>query len=277
MVAQRQFRGFVRCSLALLVVATLGACASAPEVTRAVGVNDPYERENRAVHGFNKSVDRALIRPLRGGGDGQALRPVKRGLRNLGDTLETPGRIVNNLLQGRIENAGHNGFRLALNLTIGVGGLFDPATSIGLPARDTDFGETLHVWGTGEGAYLEVPLLGPSTERDLIGDIVDAALNPLDYILPTEAQTAASVVKIGGSIAEQSAFGSTVDEILYDSADSYAQLRLIYLQNRRFELARNARHATGGGALSSTPSEADPYASAEDADYIDPYEELYGP
>jgi len=163
-----------------------------------------------------------------------------------------------------------------------VGGLFDPASSFGLEPRDTDFGETLHVWGTGEGAFVEVPFKGPSTERDLIGDIVDAALNPLGRILPVEAQGPARAIRVAAKLADRAQFGLTVDEILYDSADSYAQTRLIYLQNRRFELARNGRGTAQDLAptgdfdpYADAPSPAAPYQSGADPLYIDPYDDPY--
>ncbi len=97
--------------------------------------------------------------------------------------------IVNNLLQGRLENAAHNSVRLLFNSTIGLGGLFDIATDIGLEERSTDFGATLHVWGAEEGAYVVLPLLGPSTERDALGTIVDFFTNPLTYALNPPAAT----------------------------------------------------------------------------------------
>lgn len=270
-------------------VVCLSACAPAPPVTSAF--DDPYERQNRAVHELNKGIDRTLVRPLTqiagdGDGDGGFTRPLRKAAINLGDTLEGPGRVVNNVLQGRFEDAGHNAFRLAANVVFGLG-VLDPATDMGLPARDTDFGETLHAWGASEGAYLEIPVLGPSTERDFIGDLVDSALNPLSHVLPKGQRAQARGVRIAAQLAERSRFGSTIDDVLYSSADSYAQLRLIYLQNRRFELARNARRAGQDQTAQAyaDPYEdpygeglaPDPYESNPDPTYIDPYEELYGP
>jgi phospholipid-binding lipoprotein MlaA len=129
----------------------------------------------------------------------------------------------------------HNLFRFAINSTLGIAGLFDPATSMGLEARDSDFGQTLHVWGVGEGAFVEMPVFGPRTERDAWGTVVDIALNPTRIILPADVPTVeARAVQL---VDARHSFGSTIDGVLYDSADSYALSRSIYLQNRRFFLA----------------------------------------
>lgn len=257
------------------LLALVAGCAAPPDLGPADPFSDPYEAPNRRIHEFNKRVDQTIVRPLAGsGGDGIG-RPVRRGIVNLADNLDTPRRIVNNLLQGRVQNAGHNAFRLAINTVVGVGGLFDPATSIGLESRDTDFGETLHVWGTPEGAYLSVPFLGPSTERDTVGDIVDIALNPLRWTLPVEARQAAGAIRLAGKAAERGEFAGAIDDVLYDSADSYAQTRLIYLQNRRFELARNAGRGGAPAADAYIDPYADPEAPAPAPNVIDPYEDIY--
>jgi phospholipid-binding lipoprotein MlaA len=222
---------------ALLVAALVLALAgcSAPPVQ---GVNDPYEAANRRTHEFNRSVDQAVVRPVsRLFGEGQA-GPVRQGIGNLGRTLALPGAVANGLLQFRPHNAVHNVSRLAINLTIGIGGLFDPASAMGLDARTTDFGETLHVWGVGEGAYMELPFLGPTTERDALGIVVDTVADPLGFILPQPESWYARGVKIASRLSDRAQFSDTVDSILYDSADSYAQTRLLYLQNRRFELGQ---------------------------------------
>ena len=157
---------------------------------------------------------------------------------NFGSNLSLPGKVVNSLLQGRPEPAVKNTFRFALNTTLGLGGLFDPAgADFALPEIDTDFGETLHVWGVPSGAYLELPVLGPSTERDLAGKIVDFVLiDPLDSVLSDEQKLAGRAGRIISKAGERARFGSTVDSVLHESADSYAQTRLLYMQHRRHEL-----------------------------------------
>lgn len=237
-----------RTFFALAVAALLGACAQAPT---AGGVNDPYETANRKRFASAQKVDTAIIRPA-SIGYGRALpAPVVTGVSNFSTNFGAPGDFVNGILQGNLEDAFHNAFRFALNTSIGVGGLFDPASSFGLEARETDFGETLHVWGAPEGAFLWLPLVGPSTERDLVGRIVDTATNPLGYVIPTPERYAGTAANIGDRLGQRFRFRTSVDDTLYNSADPYAQARSLYLQNRRFELGQG------------------------DDDFFDPYEDLY--
>lgn len=222
----------------MVLATTLTACA-APEV--AQGINDPYETQNRAVHEANKTIDRTVLKPLSGGYGNGVPAPVRQGVGNFAGNLSLPGSIVNDILQANIDDAVSNGVRLLINTTFGIGGLFDPATAWGLPARDSDFGETLHVWGFAEGHYVELPLLGPSTKRDAIGSVVDLFTNPLSYMSPSPERYAGPVSSAVSKVGDRYRFGDTIDAILYDSADSYAQARLLYLESRRFEL--------GGGTV----------------------------
>lgn len=238
------------------VFLALAGCGTAPT---ASGVQDPMEAQNREIHEFNKALDRAILKPLSGSGPGSAT-PIRDGLSNVARNLDAPGDVVNGLLQGRPHHALENTFRFVLNTTVGLGGLFDPASAMGINGRETDFGETLHVWGVGEGNFVELPILGPSTERDLVGKIADGALNPLRFVLPQAERNAATVIGLAGRISDRGRYSETVDSILYDSADSYAQSRLIYLQNRRYELEQGA-----GGSLDEA-----------DAGFVDPYEDPYG-
>lgn len=238
----------------LVAVGFLAACAGA---SGPDGINDPFEPANRNVHAFNKGVDRALVGPA-AKGVGIVPEPVKRGVSNLADTLALPGDIVNNLLQLRLAHAGQNTLRLGVNLTFGLAGLIDVSSELGLQGEPTDFGETLHVWGVGEGPYVELPLAGPSTARDTVGIVVDTVFDPVSRVLPVREANAARFIRLFSRLGDRDRFSETVDSILYDSADSYAQARLLYLQNRRFEL--------GQGAGTD---------SASDEDFIDPYEDPY--
>ncbi|KEP70469.1 ABC transporter [Thioclava dalianensis] len=220
--------------MAAIIVAMglgLAGCGPAP---RASGINDPFEASNRKVHQFNKDVDQALFRaddrPSKPPG------PIGNAIGNIGDNLGLPSMVVNALLQGRPEPAVKNTFRFFINSTLGLGGIFDPAgQSFSLPETETDFGETLHVWGVGEGAYIELPILGPSTERDTLGTVVDLIIDPLNALDP-DPRLVAKTFRLGAKVIQRKRYSSTVDSILYGSADSYAQSRLLYLQNRRFEL-----------------------------------------
>ncbi|MBM9593154.1 VacJ family lipoprotein [Rhodobacteraceae bacterium MCCB 386] len=225
----------VRIAALVLLGGLAGACARVEPAATGTAY-DPYEAQNRQVHAFNKGVDRALFRPASTVYGRGLPGPVREGVSNFAANLSAPGDIVNDVLQGEAEDAGSNFFRFLINSTLGVAGVFDPATSIGLPARESDFGQTLAVWGAGEGAYLELPLLGPSTQRDAVGTAVDFALNPMRYALPDELRTPAVAARVGSGLQQRYVLRDTLDQVLYESADSYAQTREIYLQNRRFEL-----------------------------------------
>lgn len=233
----------MRTSSALIAALFLSACATAP----GQGVNDPYEPLNRQVHAFNRSVDGGIVRPLskaaRGanGGNDAKNRPDDPGamtlVSNFSRNLSLPGKVVNHLLQGRPEPAVRNTFRFLVNSTLGGLGMFDPASAdFALPEVDTDFGETLHVWGVPEGAYLELPILGPSTERDAVGKVVDMAIDPLGRVLNPQERALKTGMKLLSKAGDRARFGSTVDSVLHESADSYAQTRLLYLEHRRYEL-----------------------------------------
>lgn len=233
----------------VLLAAALAGCAAPPPPAEPY---DPDEASNRAVHEFNKALDRALVDPAATGYGQVVPEPVRIGISNFASNLELPGEVLNSLLQGRIGPAAENTLRFAVNSTVGLGGLLDPSRRLGLEGRRTDFGETLHVWGAEEGAYMELPFLGPSTTRDTVGRIVDVALDPLRLVLPTAEGNAVTVIGGFSSLGDRYRFGNTVDSVLYDSADSYAQTRLLYLQNRRYELGQ----------------------TAPEDEFLDPYEDL---
>lgn len=220
---------------ALVGALMLSACAAAP---LPEGTNDPFEDRNRQIHAFNVGVDKALLRPAATTYDSVLPEPLEQGIANFAANLDGPGDVLNNLLQGRPGPALENTLRFALNTTVGIGGLFDPATALGVDGDPTDFGETLHIWGAPEGSYAEVPFIGPTVERDLVGTLVDVAMNPLRFVLPKPESSYATAAKLASRLGDRSRYSETVDSILYDSADSYAQTRLLYLQNRRFELGQ---------------------------------------
>lgn len=235
---------------ALLLAAVVAGCTAAPI---GVGINDPIEAQNRDTHASNRALDKALVRPASNGYGATVPLPVRTGISNFASNLNLPGQVLNNLFQFRIENAGHNMFRFLVNTTFGFGGLLDVATEAGLENRRTDFGETLHVWGAPEGAYLELPIVGPSTERHAAGRVVDLLLNPLNFAVDGPLRGAGTGASVAARFGDRYRYSDLVDSILYESEDSYAQARLLYLQNRRFKLS--------GGVQ---------------PDYIDPYEEVYG-
>jgi phospholipid-binding lipoprotein MlaA len=236
--------------LGSILLALLAGCGT-PATPPSGDVDDPNEAQNREMHAFNRAADTVVVRPASQVWGAVVPPPVREGAVNFVRNIDTPGHVVNDLLQGEVDDATHNFFRFAINSTLGVAGLFDPATSMGLEARASDFGQTLYVWGVEEGDYVEMPFYGGRTERHAYGTVVDFVLNPARPLLPVETPSFTSaVVQV---VETRYDLGPGIDEILYESADSYALSRSIYLQNRRFFLAEG-----------------------EATDYFDPYEDLFG-
>lgn len=249
----RTARDMIRLPLALLSLVVLAACAAPKDAqVGAYGIYDPFEAQNRKVHAFNRSLDRSVVRPAGRSYAAIVPDPIEDSVSRFADNLSEPGNTVNALLQGNIKGAGQSAGRFVTNTVFGLGGLFDAASSFGIPDTDTDFGETLMVWGVGEGAYVELPLLGPSTQRDAAGRAVDFFTNPLSYHLPDPERNYTTAARVGALLSSRGRYSDTIDSVLYGSADSYAQSRLIYLQNRRFALG-------GAGAASADDPYADPY------------------
>ena len=231
-------RSLRRLALSLPVLAIAAACT--PGTPGADGVFDPYETANRARHASSVGVDRAVLKPVSQAYGTITPQPVRQVVGNVASNLDLPGIVVNDVLQFQIEDAVHNTWRFAINSTLGVAGLFDVASSMGLPERDTDFGETLHVWGAPEGAYLVLPVFGPSTERDAAGKVVDFIINPTRFLIQPPESYYATGAKVLARVGDREQYSGVLDSVLYESADSYAQTRMLYLQNRRFELGIEA-------------------------------------
>ena len=225
--------------LAAVVLTLFAGCTlpSPGEVTPD-GVFDPYEAGNRKVHEASKSLDTAVIRPVALAYANTIPTPAQDLVANFASNLSVPGSVVNQVLQADLEGALRNTIRFGLNSTLGFGGIFDVALEFDIVEDDADFGQTLAVWGVAEGAYLELPIFGPSTERDAVGIAVDLMLDPLNSVpRPESAYLGAS--RIIAKVGKRGRFAETVDSVLYDSADSYAQARILYLQNRRFEIGES--------------------------------------
>lgn len=248
---------------ALILSSLLSACAVQTAEQRASGeIFDPYEKTNRQIHEFNKFIDKNLFRPASNGYVTIVPEPVWMSFSRFSNNLSMPGDVVNALLQGDLRTAGNGTARFLVNSTIGLLGLADPATGMEIPQVDTDFGETLYVWGLEEGAIVELPFYGSTTTRDAVGIVADFFTSPLTFAPTRPIDNIGVYAKILEQMGDRGSFSDTVDSILYESADSYAQARIIYLQNRRFELA-------GDGPDAYLDVYDDPYADI----YGDPYAE----
>ncbi len=192
---------------------------------------DPWVRFNEQTFWFNHDVlDRYALKPVATVWHEAVPDLVSQSLGNAFDNLEGPKRLVNNLLQGRLEGAGCEVARLVLNTTVGIAGLFDVATRVGVKQSDADTGQTLGTYGVGPGPYLVVPLLPPLTVRDGIGYAVDSMLDPLSYFVPFAADFGRSAAK---TINERADHLKLYDDVEDSSIDLYGAVRNGYLQRRQ--------------------------------------------
>tara|TARA_Y100001970_G_scaffold163060_1_gene199327 strand:+ start:2203 stop:2931 length:729 start_codon:yes stop_codon:yes gene_type:complete len=207
-------------------------CGCSYEGALAPDDADPYERSNRGIFEFNEKLDKAVLEPVADTYDAVIPEPAQSGFINLINNAEYPITIVNLLLQGRPVESFESLLKFSINSTIGFFGIFDPATKIGLKSYDEDFGQTLGIWGFGEGSYWMTPLLGPYTSRHSAGDIIDNLFNPISYIDNGFSRYGLKALDI---IQDRSDLSGLEDE-LYGSYDPYQYLRDSYLDNRKYKL-----------------------------------------
>lgn len=220
----------IRTALAAVLLLMLGGCAT-QAATRS-DPRDPWERMNRASYAFNDKFDKAIFRPVARGYRAAVPHVVQTGIRNAFDNVDTTITMLNDLLQGQVTGFVHDTSRLLVNTVIGIGGLFDPATAMGLEKSDRDFGQTLGKWGLHTGPYLVLPFLGPSDVRDTFGRAGDAFSTPRTYIKNT-------YWNYGSWALEKVDWRSRLldsDHLLDGAYDPYAFLRNAYLQNRAFKV-----------------------------------------
>lgn len=209
-----------------------------PATPPAAQIDDPWEGFNRAMFAVNDGLDRAILRPVAAGYGAVAPGPVKRALRNAFSNLKEPARFANELLQGEFAAARNSAERFFFNSTIGIAGLFDHASDLGLERRPADFGKTLHRYGVASGPYLVLPLLGPSTVRDAIGTGVDSFFSPLTYVAGT---TEGLAVRAGNAISTRESLIEPLDDLRANSVDFYAAVRSVWAQDRARDLKRDTQ------------------------------------
>jgi phospholipid-binding lipoprotein MlaA len=195
----------------------------------ATEIPDPMEPMNRGVFAGNRVIDRVLLDPVTKAYGRIVPGPVKRAVRGVFDNLNQPVVIANDLLQLEPRRAGSATARFLLNTTFGWGGIFDPALEAGFAPHHADFGQTLGRAGVGPGVYLVVPLLGPSTARDLVGSIVDMALRPDTWLLPVPPR-----LLLGGTwgISEREQHLESLEALEQSSVDFYSAIRSAYWMSR---------------------------------------------
>lgn len=207
----------------LLVLALLQGCATGPNP------RDPFEPFNRSVSRFNEGVDEAIVKPVAQVYQNVLPSPVRTGVNNFFGNLSDVWSMVNNLLQGRPQAAGESLMRFSVNTTLGLGGVLDWATEMGIERHREDFGKTLGRWGVDTGPYLVLPLLGPSTIRDTAALVVDTKGDLVTHVNDVSARNSLYVLRAVDLRASLLRAGEVLDGA---ALDKYSFTRDAYLQRR---------------------------------------------
>lgn len=204
---------------------------------------DCFENVNRAVFTFNMGLDKAVFKPIATGYSFLPV-PIKNGVKNATNNVSYLVQIPNQFLQGKFKNGLKDTGRFILNTTVGIFGLFDPASKIGLSKNENeDYGQTLGSWGIGHGCYIVLPVLGPTTLRDSIGKVGNVFLDP--FYLSTVGN---KEMLFGNNLGDQTYWGETVldktnwraeniqtlDDLEKNSIDLYSSVKSLYLQRRDY-------------------------------------------
>jgi phospholipid-binding lipoprotein MlaA len=218
----RLFHGIL---LSILLV-LLSGCATVQQPNE----DDPFESFNRTMYDFNRGVDKAVLRPIAKGYDAVAPAPVKQSVSNFFANLDELPNFVNSLLQGKVVDGFSDLGRFTINSTLGLGGLFDVASKMGIPSHDEDFGQTLGVWGIESGPYLVLPFLGPSSIRDSVSRPADnlvSVQNDMNHIPTRNTLYFMNLVDLRYRLLP-------LDSQLDEAVDEYSFVRDAYLMRRQF-------------------------------------------
>jgi phospholipid-binding lipoprotein MlaA len=246
----------------IAIASTLTACTTANIGQDRLAERDPLQKVNRGVFAVNMFADKVVVKPVTQAYRTVAPKPARQGISNFFNNVEEPFSFINNLLQGHGDRALRNLGRFVVNSTIGIGGLFDPATKHGIKAAPEDLGQTFAAWGMNGGPFLMLPLLGPSTMRDGVGFGIAQFADPyhacqtycgLPHHVPL-ALTGVELISVRAELIENGA-----DAFLESSLDPYAAMRSAYLQNRRAEIL----NLDGDDAAAQAAAEAAAAADAE--------------
>ncbi|HEY8974276.1 MAG TPA: VacJ family lipoprotein [Burkholderiaceae bacterium] len=228
-------RAFLRVVVAALALAAVAGCATAPVpgvVDRhTAGPKDPYEPFNRKMFAFNDTLDTYALKPVATAYTKVVPSPIRTGVHNFFGNFSDAWSAVNQLLQGKPADAGSMTLRVLTNTTIGIGGIFDPATSLGLERKSEDLGQTLGVWGLEPGPYLVLPLFGSSDVRDALALPADTYVSPSLLVAPKYwKEVAIDAVGVVDTRAGLLGASQMLDELAFDR---YTFMRDAYITRRR--------------------------------------------
>lgn len=215
---------FKKLFCATLVATMLAGCATSGNP------KDPLEGFNRAMFAFNDGLDTVLIKPVAKGYDAVLPAPVRTGVTNFFGNIADLFIGINNLLQGKPDQAFSDFGRVIINSTIGILGLFDVATEAGLEKHEEDFGQTFGRWGVGDGAYVVIPFFGPRTVRDTVGLVLDVKTDPVANLGDVSTRNSLLALRLIDNRADL----LPADKVIEQAAlDKYSYVRDGYLQRRR--------------------------------------------
>ncbi|MDR0378649.1 MAG: VacJ family lipoprotein [Candidatus Accumulibacter sp.] len=216
----------VRSCVVIAALATLGAAGCA---TTANHPKDPFEGFNRVMFSVNEGLD-VVAKPVAEGYDAIVPGPVRTGIGNFFGNIADLWIALNNLLQGKITDGTSDVARVLVNSTLGIAGLFDVASDLGLEKHAEDFGQTLGKWGVAEGPYLYWPIIGPRNVRDTFGFAVDTSVDPVTHLRPVDTRN----TLIGVRFIDLRASLLPTDKVIEAAAfDKYSYIRNAYFQMRR--------------------------------------------
>ncbi|HDS1630908.1 TPA: VacJ family lipoprotein [Stenotrophomonas maltophilia] len=225
--------------------------------TGSAAAYDPWEPFNRKVHTFNNAVDRGIARPLATAYTHVVPRFARTGVSNFFSNLRAPVTITNQLLQGRGADAWDSLGRFLMNSTLGIGGLFDPASKAMVPRRNEDFGQTLGAWGWRRSRYVELPFFGPRTVRDVFGLAGDIPLSPIRRIEKDKVRIGLQGMQLVDTRAQLLA----IDDLRDTAVDEYSLVRDAWMQRRNYQIENDLRSKRDRGhddANSPIPVDAMP-------------------
>ncbi|TXG78241.1 MAG: VacJ family lipoprotein [Rhodocyclaceae bacterium] len=239
--------GLKRTTLAIAAAVALSGCAGS-------NPKDPLEGFNRAMFSFNEGLDKVAIKPVAQAYETAVPLPGRTGVSNFFGNIGDLWIGVNNLLQGKPRDAVSDLGRVLINSTVGIAGLFDVATEMGLEKHEEDFGQTLGRWGVGGGPYFVWPVIGPRTARDTLGFGVDAVADPVGHLSNVPARNSLYGTRLVDTRASLLPAEKAINEA---SLDKYAYIRDAYLQRRRSLIYDgNAPRLDDDAALDGVPSVA---------------------
>ncbi len=218
-------RRALRCLGTVLCATTILGCGARAQMAQ----NDPWEPFNRKMFWFNDKADTYVLKPVATAWDWALPNVVQQSVSNFFGNLNVPITAANNLLQGKAGESATDLGRFAVNTTVGMVGLFDPATTFGIDSHNEDFGQTLACWGVPSGPYLVLPLLGPSSPRDATGYGVDTVLSVWPFVVSTYVSTAVTTVNV---VNARSLVLKQVADAKKASLDFYVFVRNAYIQRR---------------------------------------------